>query len=292
MQNPSNLPSRIPRIYAFKDSDLQLRMAFPVGYDLSNIDCKLYYGNKFHKGLASIAISGQLVTITLSKEDFLSINLPVFDLFVYNSLGVSIIGATVEVSPKPGSPVLETFEISLSDSTNIVVEVVDSQISTEAATRAEQAALEATQANEEAQAIVPTLQTDISSRVPKATTINGKALTSNISLNKTDIGLNLVDNTPDNSKPISSLQQAALDIKVPQTLTINGKALTTNITLAKTDIGLANVDNTSDISKPISTLQQAGLDLRIPLSQKGVANGVATYEQYLSSVTYNNTTEF
>lgn len=229
-QNPSNLPSRINRIYAFKDHDLSLKLIFQNGYDITGLTAKLFYKDKFHTGLAEITISGQLATVTLSKNDFLSINLPVFELFIYNNQGISILGATVEVSAKPGNPVLETFNISLIEGEIISVEIVDAQASIDASQRAEQAAIEATQANEEAQAIVPTLQTDISNKVPKVTTINGKALTSNISLNKTDIGI-------------------------------------------------PNVDNTSDVNKPISTLQQAGLDSRIPLTQKGVANGVATYEQ-------------
>lgn len=55
---------------------------------------------------------------------------------------------------------------------------------------------------------------DISGKVDKTTTINGKALSTNITLAKSDFSdLNNVDNTSDISKPISIATQAALDLK-------------------------------------------------------------------------------
>lgn len=54
---------------------------------------------------------------------------------------------------------------------------------------------------------------DLSGLVPKTTTVNGKALTTNISLDKSDVGLGNVDNTSDVNKPVSTAQQAALDLK-------------------------------------------------------------------------------
>lgn len=50
-------------------------------------------------------------------------------------------------------------------------------------------------------------------RVPMTRTVNGKPLTSNITLAKSDVGLGNVDNTSDANKPISVAQQAALDTK-------------------------------------------------------------------------------
>lgn len=49
-------------------------------------------------------------------------------------------------------------------------------------------------------------------------------------------------------------------------------------TLNKSAVWLGNVDNTSDLAKPISTATQSALDLKINLSEKGVANGVATLD--------------
>jgi hypothetical protein len=52
-------------------------------------------------------------------------------------------------------------------------------------------------------------------KVDKATTINGKALSSNITLTKSDFSdLNNVDNTSDLNKPISTATQSALDLKL------------------------------------------------------------------------------
>ena len=48
-------------------------------------------------------------------------------------------------------------------------------------------------------------------RVNKSTTVNGYSLTSDFSLDKNDIYLNLVDNTSDKEKPISTAQQELLD---------------------------------------------------------------------------------
>jgi hypothetical protein len=106
------------------------------------------------------------------------------------------------------------------------------------------------------------------------------------------LGIPNVDNTSDVNKPVSTAQQAALDLKAPLTgagasgtwpigvsgnaatatklatpRTINGVTFdgTANITLAKADIGLGSVDNTSDVNKPVSTAQAAALALKAPL---------------------------
>lgn len=52
---------------------------------------------------------------------------------------------------------------------------------------------------------------DTSNFVPKSTKVNGKPLTGDIVLDKSDIGLGNVDNTSDINKPISTAVQAALD---------------------------------------------------------------------------------
>lgn len=75
--------------------------------------------------------------------------------------------------------------------------------------------------------------------------------TSNVAT-KADLGLGSVDNTADSAKPVSTLQQAALDDKAPKanptfTGTVSG--------VSKSMVGLGNVDNTSDANKPVSTAQ-------------------------------------
>ena len=71
---------------------------------------------------------------------------------------------------------------------------------------------------------------------------------------KTQVGLSAVDNTADASKPISTAQQAALDLKAALasptfTGTVGG--------ITKSMVGLGSVDNTADASKPVSTAQAA-----------------------------------
>lgn len=57
------------------------------------------------------------------------------------------------------------------------------------------------------------LRPDLLGRVPEARKINGKALSADVTLAPADIGLGAVDNTSDLDKPVSTAQQAALDLK-------------------------------------------------------------------------------
>jgi hypothetical protein len=84
------------------------------------------------------------------------------------------------------------------------------------------------------------------------TSVNGQ--TGAVVLDKDDIGLTNVDDTSDANKPVSTAQQAALDLKAniaspTFTGTVGG--------ITKSMVGLGNVDNTSDANKPISTATQA-----------------------------------
>lgn len=133
--------------------------------------------------------------------------------------------------------------------------------------------------------------------VPTSTTVNGHALTENITISKSDVGLGNVNNTSDLNKPISTATQTALDDKVDKE---TGKGLSTNdftnalltklngieagaqvnkvtgvkgsaessyrvgnVNITKANIGLGNVDNTSDANKPISTATQTALDGKV-----------------------------
>jgi hypothetical protein len=81
-----------------------------------------------------------------------------------------------------------------------------------------------------------------------------------LSLTKSDVGLANVDNTSDANKPVSTAQQAALDLKAP----LASPAFTGTPTgITKTHVGLGNVDNTADTAKPVSTAQQTALDARM-----------------------------
>ena len=51
--------------------------------------------------------------------------------------------------------------------------------------------------------------------VPTSTTVNGHALSSNVTVSASDVNLGNVSNTSDANKPVSTAQQAALDLKAP-----------------------------------------------------------------------------
>jgi hypothetical protein len=60
---------------------------------------------------------------------------------------------------------------------------------------------------------------DLSGYVPTTTTVNGHALSANVSVTAADIGLGNVNNTSDANKPVSTAQQTALDAKAATTVT-------------------------------------------------------------------------
>jgi hypothetical protein len=78
-------------------------------------------------------------------------------------------------------------------------------------------------------------------------------------INKTTVGLNNVDNTADDSKPVSAAQQTALNLKANAA---NPAFTGTPTGLTKAHVGLGSVDNTADSTKPVSTPQQTALNLK------------------------------
>ncbi len=91
-------------------------------------------------------------------------------------------------------------------------------------------------------------------------------------INPAKVGLDLVDNTSDLNKPISTATQTGLDLKADKT-ELNAKAplLSPTFTgivsgVSASMVGLSNVDNTSDASKPISDATQTALDLKASIA--------------------------
>ena len=81
--------------------------------------------------------------------------------------------------------------------------------------------------------------------VPTSRKVNGKALSSDITLSASDVG----------ARP-SSWTPSASDVgAVPTSRTVNGKALSSDITLSASDVGLGNVGN----FKAVSTVASQGL---------------------------------
>lgn len=65
----------------------------------------------------------------------------------------------------------------------------------------------------------------VTSLVPNTRTVNGHALSANVTVTKSDLSISNVDNTSDANKPVSTAQQTALDLKVDK---VTGKVLSTN----------------------------------------------------------------
>jgi len=115
-------------------------------------------------------------------------------------------------------------------------------------------------------------------------------------LDKSDIGLDQVDNTSDADKPVSDATQDALDLKYDASnpagyVDAAGASAAAPVQsvagrqgaviLDKIDVGLDNVDNTSDLNKPISTATQTALNaLDARLDPVEDRDGVVTVYAY------------
>lgn len=149
---------------------------------------------------------------------------------------------------------------------------------------------------------------------------------STLSLSAADIGLSLVNNTADLSKPISTLTQTALNGKqnLDSDLTafaalnpsnddlVQRKAgvwtnrtiaeLLIDLNLTKTSVGLSNADNTSDVNKPISTATQTALNAKSdtthshveireiinPMTKYGLVAATGDFACYQDPGSFNN----
>ena len=72
--------------------------------------------------------------------------------------------------------------------------------------------------------------------VPTTRTVAGHALSADVSLSKSDVGLGNVDNTSDANKPVSTATQTALNGKVGTGTTVNTYPLSSNVTLTTSDV--------------------------------------------------------
>ena len=114
----------------------------------------------------------------------------------------------------------------------------------------------------------------------------------NIVLNKEDVGLDRVDNTPDSEKPVSNATRLELNILADE-LSYSNIVFDSHINdfnnphrVRKEQVGLENVDNTSDKDKPVSSATQAQLDMLSSLI-KGAGQALA-YENYAELVNVFN----
>lgn len=96
--------------------------------------------------------------------------------------------------------------------------------------------------------------TAVGGRVPTTRTVNGHALSADVTVTKSDVGLGSVDNTADTAKPVSTAQQTALDLKADKSLTSNTQ--TASYTLVLSDAGKVvemNVAGANDLTVPLNS---------------------------------------
>jgi hypothetical protein len=90
-------------------------------------------------------------------------------------------------------------------------------------------------AHTHAESDVTNLTTDLAGKVATTRTVNGHALSADVTVTKSDVGLGNADNTSDANKPVSTAQQTALDGKVDKgtaTWPSSGTVATTSSTVA------------------------------------------------------------
>lgn len=129
------------------------------------------------------------------------------------------------------------------------------------------------------------------SYVSQSTTVNGHALSSNVTVTASDLSLGNITNTSDANKPVSTAQQTALDLKAnlaSPTFTGTVAGITASM------VGLGNVSNNAQltIANNLSDLNNAGtartnLGLGTLATQSGTFSGTTsgtnTGDQDLSS---------
>ena len=118
------------------------------------------------------------------------------------------------------------------------------------------------------------VDTLLTSKVSTSTTVNGHALSANVSVTATDVGLGNCDNTSDANKPVSTATQTALNGKVSTSRTVNGHALSSDVTVTATDVGLGSVTNDAQlkISSNLSDLNNRQTSLNTITAVSGATN--------------------
>ena len=102
------------------------------------------------------------------------------------------------------------------------------------------------------------LQTALDLKVDESITVNGQALSANVTIDADDIDDSATTNKFTNQVDIDKLSGIEAGAQVNTVDSVNSK--TGIVVLDKSDIGLSNVDNTSDLDKPISTATQEVFD--------------------------------
>lgn len=116
----------------------------------------------------------------------------------------------------------------------------------------------------------------LAGKVPNSRTVAGKPLTDNVTLAKADVGLGNVTNTSDANKPVSTAQQAALDLKVagPNGGVSAGQVAGFGTTTGKEIVGLTSAEVRSFAAVPISNFRNKIMNALGALNTRNVSGTV------------------
>ncbi len=120
----------------------------------------------------------------------------------------------------------------------------------------------------------------LANKVNTSVTVNGHALSSNVTVTKSDVDLGDVDNTTDAAKPISTLTQTALNTKVTANTAITGATKTKIMYDSKGLVTAGDDATTADIAD--STDKRYVTDAQ--LTSLGNLSGTNTGDQDLSAL--------
>ena len=126
-------------------------------------------------------------------------------------------------------------------------------------------------------------------KVDTTTTVNGHALSGNVTVTKSDVGLGNVDNTSDADKPVSTATQNALNGKVGTGRKVNGHTLDADVTVTASDVGLGNVPNvTTDNQTPTVTEASTRANLATGDTLKTIVGKVKKFFADLGDLAFIN----
>lgn len=146
--------------------------------------------------------------------------------------------------------------------------------------------------------------TKLQGYVPNTRTVNGHALTDNVTVTATDVGLGNVDNTSDANKPVSTAQQAALDKKANVVatgagtwtgkITVNSQGIVTaGANLTAEDVPALTASKITDFASAVVTAGKVtfpGVSLTVSDSWQNVgATEIGTYPSAITA--YNSSGE-
>lgn len=145
------------------------------------------------------------------------------------------------------------------------------------------------------------IQTVADAKVDKTITVNGHALSSNVTVSKSDVGLGSADNTPDASKPVSTATQTALDLKanisnlstVATTGSYNDLSNKPSIpSVARTTSTLSlSLVGTGATGTQISSTKDSSVKVTVSTSATATIAGAATSTVTMKICSTNDTTE-